>query len=213
MSKISIYPRIISTESEIEAAPPAVSSRTGFDYAALVKKSRQARARQHPQPNTVRARAPAQPDTPALREAPDEFPSPYDFDEDDESEAGFNFTPQTLTPTVAETPATPYVDLLAGQQLRVARLIQFLADRVTDFACDEAIRAHGNWSIRIPLDPALLRACTLYLTLSHFDLQLRFETSDDVTKHLISSNSEILKNHLDELLAKHDAPRDVEIIV
>jgi len=207
VSKITIYPRIISAELGIEPNEPGRTSRPGFNYATLLKRGRRASLSRNP-PST----AMLSPSLPKTHEN-HQLNKPSLLYESDENDVEAQLAAEEFPQSTEDSTLTPYLQLLAQQQFRVAQLIQFLATRVADFCCDEAICAHGNWTIRIPIAPTLLRSCVLYLSLSHFELTLRFETPDDTTRHLILSHSKILQNHLDQLLEQHDAPRDVEITV
>jgi len=107
--------------------------------------------------------------------------------------------------------SAPFLAQLAQQQAQVARLMHFLADRLADFCCDEAIIANGNWTIDIQLAATLLPDCALRLTLSHFDLMLRFKVSDQMTQKILLLHKHLLRNRLVALLNQLATPRDVQI--
>lgn len=107
----------------------------------------------------------------------------------------------------------PYLDVLANEQQQLVMLVDHLANRVADFCTDPAVLAQGHWEIRLALDPAILPGCTLVLTLSHFDLTLRFEAELIRSKQLILHHGDVLKHRLEVLLVQHGVPRTVEIVV
>lgn len=108
---------------------------------------------------------------------------------------------------------TPYLDALSLEQHAVFVLVDYLGARVADFCSDPAVLAQGHWTMRLPLDPAILPDCTLSLTLSYFDLTLRFDTQDASSKQIVLHHGDVLKHRLEALLMRHDAPRTVEIVV
>ncbi|PLZ00288.1 hypothetical protein CY652_21845 [Burkholderia sp. WAC0059] len=101
---------------------------------------------------------------------------------------------------------------LSQEQVQFAHLAEFLLGRVADFCSDPSVLSRGHWHLQVPIDPALMPGCTLHLTLSHFDLRLRFDTSDAMSKQLISQHSDILVKRLDALLRQYGSPREIEIV-
>jgi len=105
----------------------------------------------------------------------------------------------------------PYLDALAREQHTVFLLVDYLAARVADFCSDPAVLAQGYWSMNLTLDPSILPECKLSLTLSHFDLVLRFDTGHASSKQIVLHHGDVLKCRLEALLLRHDAPRTVQI--
>ena len=64
----------------------------------------------------------------------------------------------------------------------------------------------GGWHLQIAIDPALLPATRLHLTLSSCRLLLRFETADHDARRLILDNSKELQHRLHTLL-----PAQIEV--
>lgn len=96
----------------------------------------------------------------------------------------------------------------------VPRLVESIVSQVADFCSNPAVLARGSWHITIPIDPALLPACTLSLALSHFDLTLRFDTTDERSRQLILKHAATLRESLEQVMqTRFDAPRSIEIIV
>jgi type III secretion control protein HpaP len=96
----------------------------------------------------------------------------------------------------------------------VERLVESIVDQVADFCSNPAVLARGDWHITIPIDPALLPACTLSLTLSHFDLTLRFDTTEERSRQLILQHATTLRESLAQVMqSRFDPARSIEIIV
>ncbi|MEA3118269.1 MAG: type secretion control protein HpaP [Paraburkholderia sp.] len=93
-------------------------------------------------------------------------------------------------------------------------LIESIVAQVADFCSNPAVLARGQWHITIPIDSALLPGCSLSLTLSYFDLALRFETTDERSKQLILQHVATLRESLQALMdSRSDDPRNIEITV
>ncbi|WP_175730817.1 type III secretion system protein SctP [Burkholderia ambifaria] len=212
-----VNPRIIPAPDadEIPARRPAPGGqRAGIDYAALVR-----RARLRGDDRTGRgARTPHDVPPDAAREAPAERQARgADVDVDDAAPqdraapSPVDAQADALRERHLDALAAPFLTALSRQEARVAGLMHFLADRIADFCTDEAVAAHGNWSIHLRIDPALLPECALHLTLSHFDLVLRFETPSEPVRALICRHEDTLKQRLVSLLAHLRMPREVAI--
>jgi type III secretion control protein HpaP len=80
------------------------------------------------------------------------------------------------------------------------RLVDYIAATVTRFCNDSAVRDGDGWQVRIALRPDVLPATTLHLSLSPHWLLLRFESSDERSRHLLSSHRETLEASLDAAL-------------
>jgi len=184
-------------------------TRRGFDYAALLRRAHQ---------RALAARGGAQ-----TGEAPRSAADARERDGDGASEAlppADDAPPDTHPAPQPEAHgqqrrldalATPFVAALAAQQTHIAQLMHFLATRIADFCSDRAIVASGHWSARLRLDTALLPDCMLHLTLSHFELQLRFEARDPAVRQLICTHQTMLKRQLETLLDALDASREVSV--
>lgn len=88
------------------------------------------------------------------------------------------------------------------------QLIEYIATTVTRFCNESAVLDGDGWQIRIALRADILPATTLHLSLSPHWLLLRFETSDERSRHLLSVHQETLKTSLDVALVPR---RDVSI--
>jgi hypothetical protein len=134
-------------------------------------------------------------------------------------------TPMPMVPPLAPIRATrpPGADAAravaaiqapANAQQDVHRLVESIVAEVTEFCANPVVLQSGNWQITIPIDPALLPACTLSLALSYFDLTLRFETTDERSRQLILQHAATLRESLEQVLqSRFDNARSVEIIV
>lgn len=228
----NVFPRIISPDpAEGDAAPepapePAspAAERRGFSYAALVRRAQRrmpalpaddARAPRH----AARRREDDANAWPAAASFAPEYESADDPDDaiaDEVADATADNAAaadrdRDASESRAMRVAAPIVAALAVQQARVAQLMHFLATRIADFCSDEAIVASGHWRARIPLDPSLLPDCVLNLTLSHFELVLRFEARDAVVRQLIYAHRTALERQLETLLDALDSPREVSV--
>ena len=89
--------------------------------------------------------------------------------------------------------------------LRMARL----AAVIGDFVNTPAVIDSGCWELQIALDPALLPATRLRLSLSSWRLSLRFESNDRDARCVILDNSRELQHRLQALLPAHI---DIDIV-
>ncbi|MBR8347647.1 type III secretion system protein SctP [Burkholderia ambifaria] len=100
----------------------------------------------------------------------------------------------------------------AGQDMN--RFVDSIVAEVSDFCANPIVVESGDWQLTIPIDPALLPGCTLNLALSHFQLTLRFDTTDERSRELISQHATTLRESLEEVMqSRFDGTRSVEIIV
>ncbi|MET3553173.1 type III secretion system protein SctP [Burkholderia sp. 567] len=99
-----------------------------------------------------------------------------------------------------------------GQDMN--RFVDSIVAEVSDFCANPIVVESGDWQLTIPIDPALLPGCTLNLALSHFQLTLRFDTTDERSRELISQHATTLRESLEEVMqSRFDGTRSVEIIV
>jgi type III secretion control protein HpaP len=213
MCSTNVHPRIIPAETggpdEPPPRPPA--RRSGFDYAALLRQARvrAERAMLRNSRGNAAHSATDSTDEDAKPPAPPESAVELEPHGDDAATRSSIEDRERRQ----EANAAPFVAALAQQHARIAGLTQFLVARVADFCSDEAIVEHGNWTIRIRLDPALLPECTLELNLSRFDLMLRFDADQESTRKLICRHADLLRHQLIVLLQQMETPREVCIEV
>jgi type III secretion control protein HpaP len=214
MNSSTISPRIIPVEAEEvgHVQVPVAPSRKGIDYAELVRRARRRGERHMSDALHGRRGVADEADTGKATVPASADPNPDDDDAHDNADALPDAEPLILLrERRLNELAAPFIAALAQQQTRVAQLMHFLATRVADFCSDPAVVESGDWSIRIRLAPSLLPDCTLHLTLSRFDLTLRFDTRSAEIRQLISRHEVILRNRLVSLLDELHTPRDVSI--
>ena len=194
----------------------------GFDYAKLLR-SRSAphrpvaRVAQTPQ-RTVAQSLQQDPDEPAqeaLRNANDNAISIANHAAEDE--------PALVAPREASTDpalgsrvahaAEPLVSSVFMRQQRMLDLVGTLAREIAGFCSDSAIVNGGNWDVQMPLDEHLAPHTTLYLTLSRFIIQLRFDAPDPNVKQLLLDHSSMLERELDATLRAWGESRDIQLTV
>lgn len=227
-------------DSAASRPPPRSRARRGIDYVELVREARQRSERAalrealraHGEPSSQRdaperaARRLTDP-ADAQHAAPQDDargdgrePSTdddLDLDDgaDDNSAAGLDAsTRAALRRALAqriETQTQPFVAALGVEQLRVVELMRFVGAQVADFCSDPAVIENGHWVITLRLDHTMVPDCTLELSLSHFDLRLRFDADSDSTRQLICRHAHVLKEQLLNLLRRSATPRDVSI--
>ncbi|MGN6669897.1 MAG: type III secretion system protein SctP [Trinickia sp.] len=100
---------------------------------------------------------------------------------------------------------------LTDEEVRFAKVADYLLERVTDFCSARTVVANGNWDLQIQIDPTIMPNCLLRLSLSDFRLALRFETQDATSKALISKHSGTLEARLAELLKGRGMARPITI--
>lgn len=181
------------------------------DYAALIR-LRRARTVDAPAPDAL-VEPPVAHGDPADDAAPDHSPeeAPQQAATAHVASAGQRRSdaPAPQVRTQASGPVAAVAP--CASTARFMRLAEYLMGRIADFCSDPGVLKRGNWDIQIPIDPALMPGCTLRLGLSHFDLTLRFDTTDAQTKQLISHHCETLKMHLDALLRQYGTSREIQI--
>lgn len=102
----------------------------------------------------------------------------------------------------------------AGTHPASGRLADYLVAEAAQLCSNPAILARGNWRMTLTLDPAMLPDSMLKLTLSHFDLALRFETANEDSRQLILQHAPTLRERLADLLeTRTGAAHDVIVTV
>jgi type III secretion control protein HpaP len=191
---------------------------SGFDYASLLRGRAPARrlvtrtgagaaakdsggrssneSEADPQPTAQDSPAPA-------------FPQPC---EAGASAASQSIDRAALGARVANAAATVVSSVFIRQQ-RVLDVVGSLAREIAGFCSDPAIADAGDWSVQLPLAQHIFPHTTLYLTLSRFVLQLRFDAPAPETKQLLLDHSAMLERELDVMLRAWGEARDIELTV
>lgn len=224
--------------SDDDAATRSASRGRGFDYASLLGRRRAVLRLNHQAHSDTNADtgAGSQNDHPAddaeaagHASAP-AAPRPFFSHEDgsgpqaaeDSAGSGTNgaagagntsLTERLAIGSRVEDAAQPVVSAVYRQQQRFVQLLGSLAREIGAFCGDPSIAEAGNWEVQLPLDQKLLPQTTLYLTLSRFSLQLRFDTTDTVARQLLLEHSALLERELDTLLRAWGEARDIELTV
>ncbi|WP_176059730.1 type III secretion system protein SctP [Paraburkholderia sp. BCC1876] len=238
---VSRHVRVIPGEQDNgppddDAAARSASRGRGFDYASLLGRRRAVLRLNHQADSGTNTGAGSQNDHPAddaeaaghasAPAAPRPFFSHEDGNGPQAAEdsagssangiAGAGNTLQTERLAIGsrvEDAAQPVVSAVYRQQQRFVQLLGSLAREIGAFCGDPSIAEAGNWEVQLPLDQKLLPQTTLYLTLSRFSLQLRFDTTDTVARQLLLEHSALLERELDTLLRAWGEARDIELTV
>ncbi|MFP6560946.1 type III secretion system protein SctP [Paraburkholderia sp. B3] len=109
--------------------------------------------------------------------------------------------------------AMPVVSSVFARQQRVLDLVGTLSREIAAFCSDAAIANGGNWDVQMPLDEQRFPHTTLYLTLSRFVMQLRFDAPDPEIKQLLLDHSSMLERELDATLRAWGESRDIQLTV
>ncbi|NRO98870.1 hypothetical protein GWC77_23455 [Paraburkholderia sp. NMBU_R16] len=106
--------------------------------------------------------------------------------------------------------ANPQLDM----QRDVETVIESIVSRIDEFCSAPAVLEFGDWKVNVSLDADVLPNCNLTVSLSRFDLMLRFETPESRSANLIYSNQVALRQSLGEMMqAWPSGPRNIEISV
>jgi type III secretion control protein HpaP len=185
----------------------------GFDYAMLLR----ARTAPHrPVARTTQTPQRAAQQEPAAEEQQEERPTTLAnrlaAEEDAPAPATDSAANRALGSRVAHATG-PIVSSVFARQQRVLDLVNTLAREIAGFCSDAAIANAGNWDVQMPLDEQLFPHTTLYLTLSRFIMQLRFDAPDPEIKQLLLDHSSMLERELDATLRAWGESRDIQLTV
>jgi len=200
---------------ELRAQQKADDARTRrFDYAALARRARPGRAPVGPADGGQETAASAVVDEPAhLFHWREDASRDRHVDEPTDADDGTAASQREALVQQVSSASVPVVDALFRTQAHFLELATSLASEVAAFCADPAIGSAGNWDVQMPLDQAILPDTTLYLSLSPFQLSLRFDTSSIETKTLLLHHSTMLEREIASLLKAWNAPRDIELMV
>jgi type III secretion control protein HpaP len=225
-------------DASAEPSPATGSRGSPFDYASLLGRRRalhrlggNANANTNAQAETGSAGEDAQEDDSDAHapQAPRPFarePDPHDETPWDSAagrapgrlpggtadEAADSPERQALRARVAGA-AMPVVSAVYQQQQRCLHLLGSLAREIGAFCSERSIAEAGNWEVQLPLDQKLLPQTTLYLSLSRFRLQLRFDAPDMAARQLLLDHSSLLERELDTMLRAWGEAREIELTV
>ncbi|WP_323123316.1 type III secretion system protein SctP [Burkholderia alba] len=109
--------------------------------------------------------------------------------------------------------ATPIAAAALREQRDHLSLLGALSRDITAFCGNAAVAAGGPWEAHIVLSERILASTELHMTLSHFDLQLRFDTQDCDARQLLLTHSTALERDLDSILRVWGQSKVVRITV
>ncbi|OXJ06582.1 type III secretion system protein SctP [Burkholderia sp. AU6039] len=195
--------------------PPPLPGR-GFDYAALLARRRTVVRPVSDAPRAARSRddRDAAPDTAVP--LPGTFSSlPIEYETADSE---LHLTPTELLEcravgTRIASAAAPIASVALQAQRDRLRLLDLLSREIAAFCSDGAVATSGQWEAHIVLSDRILASTELQLSLSHFDLQLRFDAKDLEARQLLLVHSTALEQALDTVLRAWGQPKRVRITV
>jgi type III secretion control protein HpaP len=196
--------------------PAADGAPSGFDYAKLLRARTAphrpvARMTQTPQ-RAAQQSGPVAEDDEREEDKPASLASRLAAEEEAPVRAVDTAANRALGSRVAHA-AAPIVSTVFARQQRVLDLVATLAREIAGFCSDAAIANGGNWDVQMPLDERLFPHTTLYLTLSRFIMQLRFDAPDPEVKQLLLDHSSMLERELDATLRAWGESRDIQLTV
>ncbi|KWN14691.1 hypothetical protein WT83_16485 [Burkholderia territorii] len=115
--------------------------------------------------------------------------------------------------THIESAAVPIASIMMQQQYDHSNLLGTLSREIAAFCGDTAIATGGPWEAYVVLNERILPSTELHVSLSHFDLQLRFDARDREAHRLLSGHCTALERELDAMLRAWGCPRSVRITV
>lgn len=204
-----IIPGAPGTPQAAEDAPAR-----GFDYVALARRARARRANvdyQEAAPGSAAHEAALEP-MQTFRPHEESGHDNHAGETNDVEDEAAAHQHAALVQQVSSG-SVPVVDAIFRTQGHFLELATSLASEVAAFCADPAVGASGNWDVQMPIDKAILADTTLYLSLSPFQLSLRFDTSNIESKTLLLHHSTMLEREIGSLLKAWSAPREIELMV
>jgi hypothetical protein len=112
----------------------------------------------------------------------------------------------------AQAPAAVQRPTLTQDEVRFAKVAEFVLNRARDFCTNDAVLKSGTWQTQFTIDPEIMPECVLHLSLSGSALALRFDTMDGTSRALISKYAGILKDRLAALMTERGTSPEIEIV-
>lgn len=109
--------------------------------------------------------------------------------------------------------AAPIASITLQEQHNHLGLLDILSREIATFCSDPAIANSGHWEVHVTLNDQILASTELHVSLSYFDLQLRFDTQDREARQLLLTHSVALEYELSTILRAWGQPRTVHISV
>lgn len=199
-----------------DASPRAARGARRFDYAALLAARRTvvrpvsdappaSRQQDDPsaEPDPSSARAEHFPLISNERDTPASDPAPTSAELAES---------RTIAARIASA-AAPIATVTLQEQRDHLGLLGVLSREIAAFCGDPAVAAGGQWEAHVVLNDRILASTELHVSLSHFDLQLRFDTQDREARQLLLAHSVALEQELDTMLRAWGQPRTVRLTV
>ncbi|CAB3764344.1 type III secretion system protein SctP [Paraburkholderia humisilvae] len=199
---------------------PAAKRTRGFDYERLLRgpapvhrplQRIERRTDFDPLPHAA-GDAPAD-ETPEPRALSPDAASPQPEDASAAARHSAELAQHTLLGKRIADAAAPLMSALVTHDQQAVELVGRLARGIAAFCGDAAVVEAGHWYAQVPLDASVLPNTTLYLALSPFVLELRFDADSIEAKQLILSHSAMLEAELNAVLRAWGEPRIVELTV
>ncbi|MGS0891219.1 type III secretion system protein SctP [Burkholderia stagnalis] len=199
-----------------DAGPPSARGTRRFDYAALL-----AARRTVARPVSDAPPASRQPDDPAAG-SDDAFAPPDGYplisNERDAPSRDAEPTPAELAECRAIAAriahaAAPIAAVTLQEQRDHLGLLGVLSREIAAFCGDAAVASGGPWEAHVVLNDRILASTELHVSLSHFDLRLRFDTQDRDARQLLLAHGMALERELDAMLRAWGQPKTVRITV
>ncbi|VWC56517.1 type III secretion protein HpaP [Burkholderia lata] len=198
-----------------DAGPPSVRGARRFDYAALL-----AARRTVVRPVSDAPPASRQPDDPVESgdaTAPsDSYPlmsNERDAPSHDREPTSAELAECRAIAARISHAAAPIAAVTLQEQRDHLGLLGVLSREIAAFCGDAAVAAGGPWEAHVVLNDRILPATELHVSLSHFDLQLRFDAQDRDARQLLLGHSMVLERELDAMLRAWGQPKTVRITV
>ncbi|WP_175891556.1 type III secretion system protein SctP [Burkholderia cepacia] len=107
--------------------------------------------------------------------------------------------------------AAPIASVTLREERDHLGLLGALSRAIAAFCGDPAVATGVQWEAHVALSDRILASTELHVSLSHFDLQLRFDTQNCEARQLILAHSVALEHELDTMLRAWGQPRTVRI--
>ena len=207
--------RVVPGTAHEHSPSPAPSSRaTANAFAALLKRARHARERTAAATDSAlldddsiafAAYQSALSSLHANRERDSRRGSP-DTTADEDPDGDFDVEQRSLLAHLPRLAST--LGIADVMDTAYGGLADRLASRIAQFCGEPSVQSSGAWEASIPLARDTVADTVLHLSLSPYQLRLRFDTSNPQSKQLISLHCNTLRDRLVALLGPE---RDIDI--
>ncbi|MCA8023430.1 type III secretion system protein SctP [Burkholderia metallica] len=109
--------------------------------------------------------------------------------------------------------AAPIASATLQERRNHLGLLSALSREIAEFCSDPAVAAGGQWEAHVVLNDRVLASTELHVSLSYFELQLRFDTQNSEARQLLLAHSIALERELDSMLRAWGQLRTVRFTV